>query len=575
MQNINQLKKLAKSIPPEQKLDARIAVLGDSATQLLVTAIRGYAFSRGMTLAAYEAEYDQIFPEILNPDSGLYQGKPDYTLIYMSAEKLHDAFCKTPPPERNGFAERMMATIHGQWDTLLSRMQTRIIQFNFVENDDQVFGNFGNKTADSYIFQLRKLNFLLMEQAAANGSVSIADLSRLQNEYGRRKVYADAYWYSARLALSIDLLPAAAKLVVDIIEALRGRVRKCVVCDLDNTLWGGVIGDDGLDKIQIGELGSGRAFTDFQKWLKELKERGILLAVCSKNNEETAKEPFLKHPDMVLRLDDFAVFVANWEDKASNIRHIQQILNIGMDAMVFLDDNPFERDLVRQMIPEICVPELPEDPSCYLTFLQEENLFETAAYSSADADRTAQYQAEAKRVQLQQCFASMDDYLKSLCMTGTVRPFDEFSTPRIAQLTQRSNQFNLRTVRYTEAEIAAVAASDKYITRYFTLRDKFGDHGLISVLIMEKQGNALFVNTWLMSCRVLKRTVEEFIVNSMISTAKENGFSRVIGEYIPTPKNAMVKDIYEAMGFARVDETHFEADVAAFVPRTCFITREA
>ena len=575
MQNINQLKKLAKAIPADSKPDATLAVLGDSATQLLATAIRGYAYSRNIHIDVYEAEYDQILPEIVNPDSGLYQRKPGYTFIYMSAEKLHQAFCQTAPAERESFAERMIAQICERWETILSRMQTRIIQLNFVENDDRVFGSLGAKVPASYIFQLRKLNFMLMERAAANASVSIADLSRIQNEYGREKLYAAPYWYSARLAVSIDMIPAAAKAVVDIMEALSGRIKKCVICDLDNTLWGGVIGDDGLDKIQIGELGSGRAFSDFQTWLKELKNRGILLAVCSKNDEATAKEPFQKHPDMVLRLDDFAVFIANWEDKASNIRRIQGILNIGMDSMVFLDDNPFERNLVRQMIPEICVPELPEDPSCYLGFLQAENLFETASFAAADTERTAQYQAEARRVQLRQSFSSIDDYLKSLAMTGAARPFDAFSTPRIAQLTQRSNQFNLRTVRYSEADIAAIAASDKYVTMYVTLRDTFGDHGLISVVIMEKQGDALFVDTWLMSCRVLKRTVEEFIVNKMLSTAKKLGFSRVLGEYLPTQKNAMVKDIYETMGFARTDATHFKADVASFVPRKTFIAEEA
>lgn len=573
--SLNQLKKIAKSIPEDRKTDIKIAVLGDTATQLLVTALRGYAFSENICAEVYEAEYNQIFPEIINPESELYRFSPDYTVIYMSSEKLYEEFCKKPLAERTAFADNMLQHIVAQWATINARLKTRILQFNFAENSDRIFGSYGAKEPSSYIFQLRKLNYLLMEKASEEKSVYIVDLSTIQNEFGRKNLYADKYYYSARLSVSIDLLPNVAKEIIDIIKPMTGKLKKCVVLDLDNTLWGGVIGDDGIDKIQIGELGTGRAFTDFQLWLKELKNRGILLAVCSKNNEDTAKEPFEKHPEMVLRLNDFAMFVANWEDKASNIRMIQKTLNIGMDSLVFIDDNPFERNLVRSMIPEITVPEMPEDPAEYLTFLKHENLFETASYSSADADRTSQYQAEAKRVQLQQSFGSIDDYLKSLEMIGFAGAFDSFNIPRISQLTQRSNQFNLRTVRYTEAEITDIAKSDKFVTLYFTLKDKFGDHGLISVVIMEKQGDSLFVNTWLMSCRVLKRTVEEFIINKMISTAKSLGFKTVLGEYIPTAKNAMVKDIYEKMGFTRIDDTHFSADTENFVPRTCFITEES
>ncbi|MGN0686895.1 MAG: HAD-IIIC family phosphatase [Oscillospiraceae bacterium] len=574
MLTFNQLKKVVRGIPADKAFDTRVAVLGDTATQFLVTALRGCAYSRGINCDIYEAEYNQIFPEIVNDNSGLYSFAPNYIVIYMSSEKLFDEFCKLPLDQRASFADTVFSRITGQWDKIKSNLSCRIIQFNFAENADMLFGNFGAKTPSSYIFQLRKLNVMLMEAAAEDKSVYIGDLSAIQNTYGRQNTYADKYYYSAKLAISMEMLPYVANSVVDIISALSGKFKKCVVLDLDNTLWGGVIGDDGINNIQIGELGTGRAFSDFQKWLKELKNRGIILAVCSKNNEDTAKEPFEKHPEMVLRPDDIAMFVANWEDKASNIRFIQQTLNIGMDSIVFIDDNPFERNLVRELVPGITVPELPEDPSQYVSFLKKENLFETASFSGEDANRTAQYRAEARRAQLQQSFSSIDDYLESLDMVGTAKPFDAFHTPRISQLTQRSNQFNLRTIRYTEAEIAEIADSDKYLTLYFTLRDKFGDHGLISVVILEKQGDSLFVNEWLMSCRVLKRTVEELIVNTMIKTAAENGFKKVIGEYIPTAKNAMVKDIYEKMGFKRIDDRIFEAEVGTFEYNKCFIKME-
>ena len=404
-----------------------------------------------------------------------------------------------------------------------------------------------------------------MDGAQEYKNVYLIDLSTVQNRYGRNMMLDEKYLYSAKMALSLDILPYVAKQVIDVINALRGKFKKCVVLDLDNTLWGGVIGDDGINNIQIGELGAGKAFTDLQRWLKQLKERGILLAICSKNDEDTAKEPFEKHPDMILHLDDIAMFVANWDDKATNIKYIQQTLNLGMDSFVFLDDNPFERNMVRSLIPEITVPELPEDPALYVSFLKEQNLFETASYSEEDLTRTKQYQAEIGRVTTQKEFASIDDYLISLEMVAEAKPFDSFHYPRIAQLTQRSNQFNLRTVRYTEAEVEEIAKSDKYITLYFTLQDKFGEHGLISVVILEKQdAKTLFVNTWLMSCRVLKRGMEEFIVNKMIKTAKENGFEKVIGEYLKTPKNAMVANIYEKLGFQRIDGAKFLADTATF-----------
>ncbi len=570
--NINALKKLSK-----QKIDSpevKAAILGDTATQLLTTAVKGTAASRQINLSIYEAEYNQIFSEIIDDNSGLYSFAPQYTIIYMSSEKLYDEFCRTPVSERAVFADNTIAKMKAQWDKINSVIKTRILQFNFAENDDMVFGSYGSKVEVSYVYQLRRLNYLLMEYAVSEKNLYITDLSRIQNMLGRNNVYSDKYYYSARLAVNMETLPVVAEEIVNTISALSGKFKKCAVLDLDNTLWGGVIGDDGINNIQIGELGTGRAFSDLQKWLKQLKDRGILLAVCSKNNEDTAKEPFEKHPEMVLRLDDFAIFVANWEDKASNIRFIQQTLNIGMDSLVFIDDNPFERNLVREMIPEITVPEMPEDPALYLTYLKSLDLFETASYSQEDAGRTKQYQAEAQRVQLQNSFGSIDDYLISLEMVGRAAPFDEFNTPRISQLTQRSNQFNLRTIRYTEAEIAEIANSDKYITLYFTLKDKFGDHGLISVVILEKQEDTLFVNTWLMSCRVLKRTVEEFIVNTIVRTAADNGFNKVIGEYIPTPKNAMVKDIFEKMGFTRLNDNRFEAVPSEFTYNKCFINTE-
>lgn len=275
---------------------------------------------------------------------------------------------------------------------------------------------------------------------------------------------------------------------------------------------------------------------------------------------------------MLLRLEDIAVFVANWEDKASNIQHIQKVLNIGFDSMVFIDDNPFERNLVRHSVPQVTVPELPEDPALYLEFLKSENLFETAFYSEEDSLRTKQYQTEAKRLEEQKKFATYDEYLRDLQMEAVAQPFTDFYFPRIAQLSQRSNQFNLRTIRYTENQIKAIAESANHYTLYFTLQDKFGAHGLISAAILEKREQALFIDTWFMSCRVLKRGMERFIMNSIVQTAQINGYDTVIGEYIPTAKNAMVAKIYTEFGFTETTENRFTLKLSDYNFESTYIT---
>lgn len=549
----------------------RLALLGDCATQHLATALKGVAYAEKIALSVFDADYNQIDAQVMDEGSELYAFRPQGVLLFLCAEKLYEAYCACA--DKSSFAEQTFARIRGIWDWLNRFAKVSILQYTFLERDDNVFGNFAGKTSISFGYQVKKLNLLLFDGAQTVKNVYLVDLNAIALRMGGR-IRENKLYYVAKMPLSMEGLSEVASQSVQVVKALMGRFKKCVVLDLDNTLWGGVIGDDGMEGIQIGELGSGHAFSDLQVWLKELKNRGILLCVCSKNNEATAKEPFEKHPEMVLRLSDISMFVANWEDKASNIRRIQQTINLGMDSIVFLDDNPFERNLVRGMIPEITVPELPEDPADYLSYLQSLDLFETASYSEADKDRTRQYQAEIGRTVLQQQYASFDDYLKGLEMVATVKPFEPFQFPRIAQLTQRSNQFNLRTVRYTEGEIAALAADPAYITLYFTLRDKFGDHGLISVVILEKRQETLFLSEWLMSCRVLKRGMEEFIINEVLALAKANGYQKVVGEYIKTPKNAMVEKIYARLGFTDNGDNTFTANVDDFTSNITYIEKE-
>lgn len=550
----------------------KLVIMGDCATQHVATAIRGMGYSKKLNIEILDTDYNQILAQTMDPNSECYSFSPDAVLIDMCSEKLYDAFTELDDDRRSSFANDKIDEIESYWNSIKNNCDAKIIQFNFPETDDRVFGNYANELQYSFILQQRKLNILIGERAKNAGNVVVVDISYVQNILGRRNFHDEKLYYAAKMPYSLEALPYIAGEVVNVVNTLRARTKKCVVLDLDNTLWGGVVGDDGLEGIQIGELGVGHAFQAFQVWLKELTKRGIILAVCSKNDEDKAKEPFEKHPEMVLKLDDISMFVANWEDKAGNIRNIQETLNIGMDSMVFIDDNPFERNLVSSMIPEITVPEMPEDPAMYVSFLQELNLFETISYSAADKDRTRQYREEASRVTLQKKYASYDDYLKELEMIAEVKPFDEFQTPRISQLTQRSNQFNLRTVRYSEDDIRRIATDDRYVTLYFTLRDKFGDHGLISVVIMEKQDDALFVDTWLMSCRVLKRGMEEFIMNSIVNAAKDNDFSKITAQYIKTPKNSMVEHIYDRMGFLSLGDGMYELIVDAYDNKKTFIT---
>jgi FkbH-like protein len=574
--NFNDLKKNLKKDYSKLK-KVKVAVLGDSATQLLVQAVRGYGYEVGYNFEMYEADYDQVDLQVYDKDSEFYETKSEYVIIYNSAEKLMKKFYKLGSQDKMNFAEKHIEAIANMYETITRNNKCKVIYFNYVELNDYVFGNYSNKTSYSFLYQIRKINYELMNLSQKYKNLFVNDAASLHNTYGQAFCTDPKITISTEIIFSFDFLPIIAKNTVDIILAIAGLMKKCVILDLDNTLWGGIIGDDGVENIHIGELGIGKAFTALQLYLKQLKQRGIILAVCSKNTEHIAKEPFEKHPDMVLKLADIAIFVANWENKAQNIKYIQSILNIGFDSMVFLDDNPFERNMVKTHIPEITVPDLPEDPAEYVNYLRSCNLFETASYTEEDEQRTQQYQEEAQRAIVQQQFVNEDEFLGSLNMISDVKPFNKFSIPRVSQLTQRSNQFNLRTVRYSEEEVTNITNSDGYMTIDFTLEDKYGDYGLISLIILKKQGEAIFVDTWIMSCRVLKRGMEKFVLNQIVEHARKNGFKEIIGEYLPTAKNGMVKNHYSDLGFSEVktDTSTWKLDVGTFSDYPTFIKIKA
>lgn len=550
----------------------KVSLLGDNATQFLAIALKGEGIERGYNIDLFEAEYNQVERQVLDPTSDLYTHDAKYTVVFQSTHKLLEQYSLMPASDWSALADNRINFIR----TICENVGSKIIYYNYPEIDDTVFGSYANKVKCSFSYQLRKLNFELMNLAQEYPNLFICDIAGIQNKFGRNFMFDSTVYVSTEMIVSIDALPYVASRTLDIISSIEGKFKKCLILDLDNTVWGGIVGDDGWENIQIGHgLGIGKAFSELQQWIKKLKNRGIIVCVCSKNDEVKAKEPFEKNPEMVLKLDDISVFIANWENKADNIRTIQSILNIGFDSMVFLDDNPFERNMVRENVPGVTVPELPEDPGEYLEYLYSQNLFETASYSSADKDRTKQYQVEAQRVSTAKKFTNEADFLKSLEMVSEVSGFTSFNTPRVAQLSQRSNQFNLRTVRYTEDQITAIENDPKQKGFAFTLEDKFGDNGLIAVVILqEKESEILFVDTWFMSCRVLKRGMENFTLNTIVAWAKENGYKKIIGEYLPTQKNGMVAEHYTGLGFTKLAGTEtdlWELDVETYQNRVSYI----
>lgn len=551
---------------------ARIALLGDSATQFLTQAIRGYGWEAGFDLEIFEADYDQIDRQILYGSSELYQSRPEYVILFQSAQKLKKKFYDSDISRRHLFAQDEARRIEGLLAELNKNSQgVKIILANFMEVNDSVFGQYANKTNMSLLYQVRHLNCELMALALKTKNLFICDIAGLTSAFGQTAAVDNRNHIHADMAFGLDFLPHMAKGLVDIIQAISGASRKCLILDLDNTLWGGIIGDDGVENIQIGDLEQGKAFTELQYWARELERRGVMLAICSKNDGDIAKIPFEKHPDMVLTLDDIAIFVANWDSKVDNIKKIKSFLNIGYDSIVFVDDNPYERGVVRQHLPEITIPDLPADPADYLSFLCGLNLFETTAYTLDDRKRTAYFQQERKRETTQSSFTDEREFLKSLGMTCEIQPFSTFNIPRAAQLVQRSNQFNLRTIRYTEGDLQHLMTSGSHLSWTISIHDQFGSYGLISVIIGRLEGDELFIDTWVMSCRVLKRGVENIALNEIVDSARRRGAQLIRGEYIPTPKNGLVKDHYRNLGFTDAGKGLWTLDVATYKPREHFI----
>jgi FkbH-like protein len=534
----------------------RLALLSDAATQLLVPLLRELFRRDGFAAEIYEAPFAAIELEVFNPASGLYQFRPDIVVLLNSTQALRTVFFQAGQSGSDFVldVETRMASV---WDAIRSNTAALVVQSNYVMPYERLFGNYDLKHAGSWYDSVAEINRRIALGARERNNLLVNDIEAVASWFGRRTWFDERFWVLAKSFCAAELLPVVAQNITRISLAARGKNVKCIVLDLDNTLWGGVVGDDGVEGIQLSAHGDGEAFHGFQSFLLALKNRGILLCVCSKNEHAAAIRPFEEHPEMVLRKEDITIFVANWENKTENIKQIRDSLEIGYDSMVFLDDNPFERNAVRTILPNVIVPELPEDPADYVKSLAELNLFETTSVSKEDSSRADLYRAEFERRSVASTFDNFEDYLGSLDMKIDVARFEPSRLARIAQLLQRSNQFNLTTHRYNQGECESMMRNPECVPLYASLRDRFGDHGLISIIVARPRPveSILEITDWLMSCRVLARGVEEYLMNHIAGEAARLNLNFVSGLYIPTSKNAMVKEFFPKFGFEKVGET--------------------
>ena len=553
----------------------RLAILADFAGQQLVTILKVLFARNKVKLELYEADYDSIDFEILNPQSGLYTFQPQFVAILAASEKLKTRFYEAA--DRAAFVAETADRYSNLWNVLKSNNPAvTVIQGNFVMPLERAFGNYEQLAPHSLGATFAAINQRMIEAARATKSVLLCDIDYLAGMVGRLNWSDERLWNLAKSPCRLDHLPLLAQSITDVALSAAGHFTKCVVLDLDNTLWGGVIGDDGVSGIALGDFDEGEAFVAFQKFIRELKARGIILAVVSKNEHAAAILPFREHPRMVLKEEDIAVFIANWDNKADNIRQVQKVLNIGFDSLVFLDDNPFERNIVRQYLPDVVVPELPEDPSMYVRAISQYNLFETATYSAADGQRADQYRQEAQRELTKTSFTNVAEYLASLDMKIKLERFNNFNLPRIAQLIQRSNQFNLATNRYGEAACEAFMKDGEAVPFTLTMADKYGDYGLISVIILKFANDDLVIDEYLMSCRVLQRGGRGFRHEQHLRAGRQAQSKRVVGRYNKTAKNDMVKNFYAGFGFEQIEKTAnddsiWALDVESYKPRDTFL----
>jgi FkbH-like protein len=532
-------------------MEKRIAILGGSTTAEVKDMLELFLLKAGIKPQFYESEYNKYYEDLNFDNPQLRSFNPELIYIHTSSANLVKlpSIADTPQAAEAGLQSEF-GRFRSLWQKADSQYHCPVIQNNFELPLRRVLGNLDAVDPRGHTHYVGEMNRLMAAYALEHPGLHIHDLNTLAAWFGLERWHDRQAWFMYKYAMAFDAIPSLAHSVAGMILAVYGLGKKALVLDLDNTLWGGVIGDDGVQGIQIGkETPEAEAHTDFQGYARDLGRRGIVLAVSSKNEHANA-EAGLAHPDSVLKRADFAAFRANWDPKHENIRAIARELNLGLDSLVFADDNPAERELVRAQTPDVAVPELGDDPSRYAGLLDRAGYFETVSLSAEDLQRGAMYASNRDRQEAESGFATYGDYLDSLRMVAEILPFSALYLDRITQLTNKSNQFNLTTRRYTQPEMEAVAADPSRIHLYGRLADTFGDNGLVSVLIGKVQGDALDVELWLMSCRVLKRGMEHAMLDALVAQASARGLKRIKGSYFRTAKNGMVEDFYGLMGFA-------------------------
>jgi FkbH-like protein len=561
--DVNQLTKLAKSIvkarsegtPLSPLTPFRLAVLCNATIDLIVPALVASAARHGIALEVIQPSYDQVAQEALTPDSKVNSSKPDAVLFALDYRALPLKLSPGDPEASSATVQGVIGYLQALGNAIKTNSSAVCLFQTFAPPVETLFGSLDPALPGTLKSLLNMINREMAECVLASGNV-LLDIAGLAETVGLADWHDPQLWNMAKFSFSDQLIPLYADHVARTIAAIRGKSRKVLILDLDNTVWGGVIGDDGLDGIKVAQGDArGEAHLTVQRLALDLRRRGIVLAVSSKNTDEVAREPFEKHPEMLLKLDHIAVFQANWNDKATNIQAIAEELSLGLDAMVFLDDNPVERGLVRKLLPQVSVPELPEEPAYYARTLAAAGYFETVAFAAEDLSRAGFYQDNAKRANLQKQIGGVDAYLASLDMTITFQPFDATGRARIVQLINKSNQYNLTTRRYTDPEVAEAQSDPEVFTLQVRLGDIFGDNGMISVIICRACESGVWeIDTWLMSCRVLGRKVEHMVLREILQHARAAGIHKLVGIYLPTDRNKLVLDHYGKLGFTRVSE---------------------
>ena len=534
-------------------IEKNIAILGGSTTSEIKNILELFLLDSGIKPNFYESEYNKFYEDSLFENTLLESFKPE--IIYIHTTNLNIL----EYPNLNDNNEEIEALLKNEkerfrsiWDSL-SKYNCSIIQNNFDLTVERYLGNLDCYDIHGKTYFISKLNQYFSDCARDINNLFINDINYLSAYLGLKNWFDESLWYQAKYALSMEAIPELAFNISKIINAIFGNTKKCLILDLDNTCWGGVIGDDGLDGIHIGnETAISETYTAFQKYLKLLHKRGVTLAVCSKNDFKNAKEGFT-HPDSVLRFDDFTVFKANWSNKNQNIIDIASELNIGLNALVFIDDNPFERNLVSSQLPEVIVPNVGSDVIDFINHIDKNGFFEPITIEKDDINRSKYYEDNKKRASDEATFISYEDFLISLKMTAEIQSFNPIYLERITQLTNKTNQFNLTTKRYAISEIEHISKNKNYIKIYGKLSDKHGDNGIVAVTIGNLRKGKCHIDLWLMSCRVLKRDFENAMLDELIKQSKEKGISVIIGYYFKSEKNNMVSELYKNFGFKLVE----------------------